>query len=314
MEYNYLKGTDIKVSKLCFGSLTMIPSQGNLSIREGAELISYAYDKGINFLDTAELYDNYAYIKAAMDIIGRQNYIIATKTYAYDRDTAKESLDHALKSLSTDYIDLFLLHEQESQHTIKGHMEAIEYFIDRKKAGVIRALGISTHKIAGVEAFNKYDFLDVVHPMINYKGIGILDGTRDDMLGEISRARENNKAVYGMKILAGGHLIPHVEEAFKFIRSIDIDSVAVGMQSREEIDCNISLIETGIYPEVLKEKIGMKKRKLIVADYCRACGNCVKICKHNGMELVEGQAQANEKCILCGYCARYCPDFCIKVV
>lgn len=314
MKYNYLKGTDIKVSQICFGSLTMIPSQGNLSVREGAELISYAYERGINFIDTAELYDNYTYIKAAMDIIGRENYVIATKSYAYDRKTAEDSLNNALKGLNTDYIDLFLLHEQESIHTIRGHMEALDYFRERKEAGVIRALGISTHKIAGVSGFNQYDFLDVIHPMINYKGIGILDGTRDQMLAEINKARLREKGVYAMKVLAGGHLIPDIEEAFQFIRQIDVDSVAVGMQSKEEVDCNIALIETGKYPEAMLGKLRDKKRKLLVADYCIGCGKCVDVCKHSGIILIDGKAVPTDKCILCGYCARYCPDFCIKVV
>ncbi len=46
----------------------------------------------------------------------------------YTEDMAKESLDLALRELDTDYIDIFLLHEQESIHTLRGHYEAIEYF------------------------------------------------------------------------------------------------------------------------------------------------------------------------------------------
>lgn len=314
MKYSELKGTGIKVSNICLGSLTMVPSQGNLSVKEGAELISYAYERGINFLDTAELYDNYDYIKAGMDIVGRKNYIIATKTYAYDKVTAENSLSKALKALDTDYIDIFLLHEQESIHTLRGHMEALEFFEERKRAGVIRAIGISTHKVAGVQAFNEFDFLDIVHPMINYRGLGILDGTREDMLDQIKLAKQRSKAVYGMKILGGGHLIPEIEEAFAFARTLDIESFAIGMQSKDEVDCNIALMETGKYPEVFRNKLKKKERKLVVADYCMGCGNCVKMCRHDGMSLVDGMAKPTETCILCGYCAGYCPDFCIKVV
>lgn len=63
MEKNRLENTDIEVSRLCFGSLTIMPFQANLPIDEGAELIKYAYSKGVNFLDTAEFYDNYEYIR-----------------------------------------------------------------------------------------------------------------------------------------------------------------------------------------------------------------------------------------------------------
>ena len=56
MEKVILGSSNIEVSKLCFGSLTMTPFQANLSVKEGAELIKYAHKKGINFIDTAEIY------------------------------------------------------------------------------------------------------------------------------------------------------------------------------------------------------------------------------------------------------------------
>lgn len=313
MEYRQLGKSGLEVSRLCFGSLTMTPSQGNLSIEDGAELICYAYEKGINFIDTADLYDNYDYIRPALERIGRENMVVATKSYAYDRETAERDLSRALKGLGTSYIDIYMLHEQESIYTLKGHMEALDYFREMKDKGIIKALGLSTHKVAGAKAFNSYDFLDVLHPMINYKGLGILDGNREDMEKQIKIAKERGKGVYGMKILGGGHLIPDVKEAFAYAVDLDLDSFAIGLQSKEEIDCNISLVESGIYPHEL-EGLRTKKRRLLVADYCIGCGACVKACKAQAMDLIDGQAVPNDKCILCGYCANYCPDFCIKVV
>ena len=49
MEYNILGKSGIRVSKMCFGTLTLGPLQKNYSVSEGANLLSYAYDKGINF-------------------------------------------------------------------------------------------------------------------------------------------------------------------------------------------------------------------------------------------------------------------------
>ncbi|NMB07734.1 MAG: 4Fe-4S dicluster domain-containing protein [Tissierellia bacterium] len=315
MEKVLLGNTNIKVSRLCFGSLTMTPFQANLSIEEGAKLIQYAYTKGINFIDTAEIYDNYKYIKEALKGINRKDYVIATKTYAYSKEMAEESLNLALKELDTDYIDIFLLHEQESIHTIRGHYEAIEYFIKAKEKGKIRAIGISTHRIAGVLGANKYDEIEIIHPIINMRGIGIQDGSIEDMLMAIEEANKLGKGIYGMKPLGGGHLIGESEKAFNFVKNIPfIHSFAIGMQSKEEIDANVSLVETGFVAESLKESLRKKKRKLIVADYCIACGNCVKTCKQNGIEIIEGKAVPNENCILCGYCARNCPEFCIKVI
>lgn len=135
MEKRLLGNTGIEVSRLCFGSLTMTPFQANLSIKEGADLIVYAYERGINFIDTAEIYENYDYIRQALKSIPREDYVISTKTYAYTKELARESLDKALKELNLDYIDIFLLHEQESEHTIRGHYPAIEYLLQQKKLG-----------------------------------------------------------------------------------------------------------------------------------------------------------------------------------
>lgn len=315
MDKIVLGSTGIEVSRLCFGSLTMTPFQANLSVEEGAELIRYAYSKGINFLDTAEIYDNYRYIREALKTIDRKEYVIASKCYAYTYDMAKKSLDMALAELDTDYIDIFMLHEQESIHTIRGHWDAIEYFIEAKKEGKIRAIGISTHRIEGVLGAMEVEDIEVIHPIVNMQGIGIQDGSIDDMLRTIERAYEMGKGIYAMKPLGGGHLINRAEEAFNFVRNIPfIHSIAIGMQSKDEIDCNISLIESGLAPESLKNNIEKKNRKLIIADYCIGCGNCISTCKHNGIKLVDGKAVPNENCILCSYCARNCPEFCIKVI
>jgi predicted aldo/keto reductase-like oxidoreductase len=310
-----LGNSNIEVSRLCFGSLTMTPFQANLTVDEGAYLIEYAYSKGINFIDTAEIYDNYKYIKKALKGIRREDFVISTKSYAYTEELAKESLDLALKELDTDYIDIFLLHEQESIHTVRGHFDAIEYFLKQKQKGIIRSIGISTHRIAGAEAAKDVKEIEILHPIVNKKGIGIQDGNIDEMLDMINKVKKQGKGIYGMKPLGGGHLISDAENSFNFVKKIDsIDSIAIGMQSTDEIDANIYLLENGYIPENLKYKLRHKKRNLIVADYCAGCGRCVERCKQQGIEIMDGKATPNENCILCGYCAGVCPEFCIKVI
>ena len=116
MEYRYLGDTGLLVSRLCFGSLTMGPLQAKLPIAEGAELLMEAFDRGVNFVDTAELYNNYEYIKHAVKT-KRDKVVISAKSYAYSKDTAEKSLQKAMQEIGTEYIDIFSLHEQESDHT-----------------------------------------------------------------------------------------------------------------------------------------------------------------------------------------------------
>ena len=299
MEKVILGNTDIEVSKLCFGSLTMTPFQANLSIEQGAYLIQYAYERGINFLDTAEIYENYAYIKRALLGIRREDYCIATKTYAYTKEMAEASLEKALRELDTDYIDLFLLHEQESIHTVRGHFEAIEYFIKAKEQGKIKAIGLSTHRIAGAKAASEVPEIEVIHPIVNKRGIGIGDGTIDDMLRELEKIHNMGKGIYAMKPLGGGHLISELESSFNFVKNIPfIHSIAIGLQSTEEIDSNIHLLEHDTVPKHLKSELSKKNRKLIVADYCIGCGNCETRCQQVAIQVIDGMAGPNEKYIL----------------
>lgn len=315
MEMTKLGRSGIEVSRLCFGSLTMTPFQANLSEEEGAYLIRYAFEKGINFLDTAEIYENYGYIKKALKGIKREDYRIATKTYAYTREMAQESLEKSMREIGTDYIDIFLLHEQESTHTVRGHYPAIEYLLKAKEAGKIGALGISTHKIAGARALRDYPELDILHPIVNMRGIGIHDGDIEDMLTELEFLSSNGRGIYGMKPLGGGHLIRDARESLNFVlQKPYIHSVAIGMQSTDEIDANIQLAQNGYIEKEVENRLKKSNRRLIVQDFCQACGNCVDRCQQGGITLVDGMARPNDKCILCGYCATVCPEFCIKVI
>ena len=185
----------------------MGPLQTNLSPAEGGELLLYGFENGINFIDTTELYETYKHIKHALKYWDRNKVIIATKSYAYSRETAENSLKKALKEMNIDYVDFFMLHEQESEHTIRGHYEAIEYFLEMKEKGYIRGIGLSTHTIAAVKASLKYKEIEIIHPIVNMEGLGIQDGTIENMLSVLEDAHNLGKGIYGMKPLGGGNLL-----------------------------------------------------------------------------------------------------------
>lgn len=316
MEYNKLGKTGLKVSKLCFGGLTVGPLQANLSIEDGAEVITEAFDRGVNFIDTAELYETYGHIKKALELTKQKDIIISTKSYAYSKDTAEKSLQKALRELDRDYIDIFLLHEQENEYTLKGHYEALEYFIKMKEKGIVRAVGISTHNIAAVKASLKMDEIEVIHPIINKNGLGIQDGTIDEMIEALKKAKSKNKGIYGMKPLGGGNLLSSIDECFEFVFSLPfLDSIAVGMQRKEEVIANLCRFNGEKIPSKIEEKLSTKNRKLHIDFWCKRCGKCVEACKGNALRIEKDKLIVDtNKCVLCGYCSSYCPEFCIKVV
>jgi len=167
-----------------------------------------------------------------------------------------------------------------------------------------------------VQAAARFPVIRVIHPLINIGGVGIQDGSRADMEAAIAHAREFGIGIFAMKPLGGGHLIRSNREAMEYaLQSPLLDSVAVGMQSIEEIDANVALCEGN--PEAFErlERLQHVRRTTMVHDYCEGCGRCAERCGQHAITIVNGKANIDpEKCIFCGYCARVCPQFCIKVV
>lgn len=315
MQYNNLGKTEILVSRLCFGTLTLGPLQANLSKEKGADLICKAAELGVNFVDTAEFYQNYPHIRLAMKKSGK-DLVVATKSYAYTYQGMKKSVEDARKALDKDVIDIFMLHEQESYLTLKGHREALEYLIEAKEKGIIRATGVSTHTVEVVLAASDMEEIDVIHPIINYRGIGIKDGTVEDMIKAVKKAYQNGKGIYGMKCLGGGNLIREKKKAFEFVLGLPyLHSIAVGMKSEHEIIANVLVFEGKDVPEEIEKHISNEKRRLLIEDWCEGCGRCVKKCGFGALHLKNGKIVADyDRCTLCGYCSRVCPEFCIKIV
>lgn len=315
MKYSYLGTTGIKVSRLCFGSLTMGPLLAGLAVNEGAALIRRALELGVNFIDTAQCYKNYDYIRHALK--GWQgDVVVATKSYDFTRDGMRKSLEEARRDMGLETIAIFLIHQQESALTLAGHRPAIDYLLEAREMGLVRSVGISTHAVEAVRVAAEWPEIDVIHPVYNIQGMGIIDGTREDMLAAVNVAYKAGKGVYVMKALAGGHLIKQSRQALNFVLDVPaVASVAVGMQSMAEVETNTAWV-SGYEPEerYLKQ-INSKERTLIVGDFCQGCGSCVQRCHQGALKLVNGRVTVNkDKCLCCGYCAGACRDFCIKVI
>lgn len=143
----------------------------NLNEKDGYDLVREALNQGINFLDTAYVYG----IGRSEEIIGdvlqdydRSKVIIATKA-AQDKsqdmamnnsaDFIKKAVDEALLRLKTDYIDIFYLHFPDGK-TPKD--EAVETLDEIRKAGKIRAIGVSNFSLDQIKEANANGKVDIV--------------------------------------------------------------------------------------------------------------------------------------------------------
>ena len=188
MKYTTLPNTDIKVSKICLGTMTF--GQQN-SEAEGHSQMDYAFENGVNFFDTAEMYS----VPASKETYGntekiigtwlkksakREEIVLASKiagpnpNFTYMRDTIDFSaeslnyaLDNSLKRLQTDYLDVYQLHWPERKNNCFGQrgfkvqddswednihqvLETLDGFV---KEGKIKHIGVSNENPWGIMRF-----------------------------------------------------------------------------------------------------------------------------------------------------------------
>ncbi len=310
--------SSISVTELCFGTLTMSRLQADLDPRETIPVFRKALDLGINFFDTAHRYTTYDHVRLGLgkDI---RNVVLASKTDAAEITEAREQIDLCFRSLGRDMIDIYLLHNVESEEELTLRRPVLDYLLKLREQGRIRAVGISTHKIAGnLAAARHADQLDILFPIINCKGIGITDGTLDDAIQSIARAHGTGIGIYAMKPLGGGHLRRQAKEAIDWLRNNPaIDAIAIGMKSADEVEVNATLFADGKLPIDIDKikKIADVDRKTFVNFMCKRCGACAEHCDQAAITMGEKKAEIDpSKCILCGYCARHCPQFAIRVI
>lgn len=311
-----LGSTGMRVNRLIFGTLPLGPLQANLSAEEGGALIRHALEAGVTMLDTAELYGTYPHIRAALsDFTGEVR--IASKTHATSASEARSHVEKALKELGIDRLDLVHIHGARLADPCSDRAEVLEELLMMKREGKLRHVGISSHYIAAFRAAANRPEIDVVHPLINRTGMGIMDGSAEQMAEAIACCSRNGKGVYAMKALAGGNLISEARASIRYVLGLPgVDALALGMLSREEIDANLKLCSLDEANDEAWEILEKRRRKFkIMEKFCDGCGDCVEACTAHALVLEDGVAKVKEEeCILCGYCAAACPDFLIRVV
>ena len=267
-------------------------------------------------IDTAELYENYGHIREALAGY-RGRCFLASKTHASDPETARRHVERALRELAVDRLDIVHVHAARVADPMVERRSVIDALLQMREEGKVAHVGLSSHYICAVRKAAASPDIAVVHPLINRRGMGILDGTAESMATAIAEVAAAGKGVYAMKALAGGNLIGEVRRSLRFVLGLaGVHGVAVGMLSEQEVDANIALFSDAELDEEQWQALESGRRHLKIMDrFCKGCGACVPACTNFALNIVDGKARVDEqRCILCGYCAAACPEFIIRVV
>ncbi|WP_313154194.1 aldo/keto reductase [Lacrimispora sp.] len=211
MQYNNLPGTSIKVSSISLGTM-MFGAQ--TSEADSLAIMDYACGQGVNFWDTANVYNQ----GESERIVGkalkgrRDKIILATKVNGQmgdnpnDRGLSRRNIisavDASLKRLNTDYIDLYYMHAPDYETKIEESLETMSGLI---KSGKIRYIGVSNFaawQIADMLAI--CDMRGYIAPVITQNVYNLITRGVETELVPFLQAHELGMAVYNP--IAGGLL------------------------------------------------------------------------------------------------------------
>ena len=253
--------SELMVTKTAFGAL---PIQ-RISTAEAVKLVRRAYEGGINYFDTANMYtDSEEKLGLALKDV-REKVIISTKSGATDKQGAMAHIENSLRHLG--YIDLFQFHNPAVLPDISDPNGAFAAALEMKEKGYIRHIGITNHRHhiakAAIESGN---FETLQFPFCYL--------ATDVDLELVELCKQADMGFIAMKGLSGG-LLNNAAACHAFMQQYENVVPIWGVQRMEELEQWLSLAETsGAMTEELKAVIE-KDRKELAGSFCRGCGYCM---------------------------------------
>ena len=317
MEYRVLGKTGLKISRMGFGGIPIqkIDAEGTKALMRKLQAA------GVNYIDTARGYTvSESYLGEALEGI-RQDFILATKSMARDKEGMARDIDISLANLRTDYIELYQVHNptmaQLEQVIAPGG--ALEALLEAKAAGKIGHVGITAHALDVFEKALELPWVETI--MFPYNIV--------EVQGEklIAKCAEKNIGFIDMKPLAGG-AIEDATLALRFVCANENVTVTIpGMAELKEIDQNIAACaDTAPLSDGEQAKIAQVVKEL-GTNFCRRCNYCQPCAvgiNISGVLLFEGYLSRYgladwakgrystlpvkaSACIGCGACENRCP-------
>lgn len=242
--------TGLKFSRTCMGTGSHGWQRQSNQTREGRnafqKLLREAHERGIRTFDLADLYGSHTYLPPAMAGVPRDQYTLVSKIWwnngglpEPERPAPDVVVARFLRELKTDHIDLLLLHcvtAPDWPEQLRSQMEELSRL---KVQGKIRALGVSCHSLAALEAAAGEPWVESVHARINPYGMS-MDGLPGTVVPVLKKIHAADKGVVGMKLIGEGRLRhddARRDASVKFVLGLGcVDILNVGFEKVSEID------------------------------------------------------------------------------
>jgi uncharacterized protein len=285
LRYGNLGKTGLKPTRVGFGCM----------LTSDQSVFEAGLDKGINLFDTARSYmaGNTERMVGQALKGKRKQVILTSKSQGETKEALLQDLDTSLKTLGTDYLDIWYLHAKVSPEEVRPEMLEAQQIA--KQQGKIRFAGVSTHLNLAemIRWLVKNARPDVILTSYNF--------TVDRSVGDaIREAKQAGVGVIGMKVMAGGYsriqrgdrLLSKddpkkleaklrqegaMAAAIKWtLQNSDVDAVIPSMTDMDQLDEDFKAMSSPFTPA--DAKLLAAQLESIRPLYCRMCGKCDGAC------------------------------------
>ena len=243
-----LGNTGIKLSRLGFGTGSSNGYEQTALGRKGFnDLIHYAHDQGITYIDTAQAYQTFPWIAGAIKGLPREKLFIQSKIPGRPANVLA-AIDNHRKTFNTDYVDSLLIHCMTRDTWTDEWKRVMDAFNEAREKKWILAKGVSCHTLPALRAARASDWTEVHLVRVNPQG-SYIDDEKDywdrshkniaPVMEEIKAMRAKGRGIIGMKIIGNGTFQKPEdrEKSIRFAMSCkEIDAVVIGFSSRQQID------------------------------------------------------------------------------
>ncbi len=207
-----------------------------------AALLKLAYDNGVTFWDSADLYGSHPSIREALKTVPRDKVTILTKTEAKTEQEMRADLDRFRQEMGVDHIDILLLHCLERSDWPKEREGAMNVITEAREKGIVGTHGVSCHTLGALKTAAKTDWVQVDLARINPTGAS-MDADAATVLPVLREMKAAGKGVIGMKILGAGKLRDKADECFQWALAQDcVDCFTLGMENAAEFSRTIKQV------------------------------------------------------------------------